>query len=38
MKIFADFTPGGFDEEDYQRKLKHKYLNELDNKIRFLKA
>jgi hypothetical protein len=36
-KIFSEFTPGGIDQSQYQNKLKHKHLNELNNKIKYLK-
>ena len=38
QKIFSDFTPGGLDEEHYQQKLKHKFQNEFNNKIKYLKS
>lgn len=37
QKIFAEFTPGGFDENFYHNKFKQKYWNELNNKIKYLK-
>lgn len=34
--IFNDFVPGAFEGLRYQGRIKHKALNELDNKIKFL--
>ena len=34
--IFNDFVPGGFEKLRYQERIKHKALNELDNKIKYL--
>jgi len=35
--IFNDFVPGAFEGLKYQERIKHKALNELDNKIKFLR-
>lgn len=35
--IFNDFVPGAFEELHYQERIKHKTLNELNNKIKELR-
>lgn len=35
--IFNDFVPGAFDDLKYQERIKHKALNELNNKIKYLR-
>jgi hypothetical protein len=35
--IFNDFVPGSFDNSKYQQRIKHKTLNELNNKIKELR-
>lgn len=35
--IFNDFVPGAFDNLKYQERIKHKTLNELNNKVKELK-
>ena len=35
--IFNDFVPGAFEDLKYQERIKHKTLNELNNKIKELR-
>lgn len=35
--IFNDFVPGAFEDLHYQERIKHKTLNELNNKIKELR-
>jgi hypothetical protein len=35
--IFNDFVPGAFDNLKYQERIKHKTLNELNNKVKELR-
>jgi hypothetical protein len=35
--IFNDFVPGGFEQIRYQERIKHKILNEINNKVKELK-
>jgi expansin (peptidoglycan-binding protein) len=35
--IFNDFVPGAFENLPYQQRIKHKTLNELNNKIKELR-
>lgn len=35
--IFNDFVPGAFDQLRYQDRIKHKTLNELNNKVKYLR-
>jgi len=35
--IFNDFVPGAFEEVKYQERIKHKTLNEINNKIKELR-
>ena len=35
--IFNDFVPGAFDQLRYQERIKHKTLNELNNKVKYLR-
>ena len=35
--IFNDFIPGSFDNLKYQERIKHKTLNELNNKVKELR-
>jgi hypothetical protein len=35
--IFNDFVPGAFEGLKYQERIKHKTLNELNNKIKELR-
>lgn len=37
QKAFSDFTPSGFVKEDYHWKVKDRNINELKNKIVYLK-
>lgn len=35
--IFNDFVPGAFENLKYQERIKHKTLNELNNKVKYLR-
>jgi hypothetical protein len=35
--IFNDFVPGAFEALKYQERIKHKTLNELNNKVKYLR-